>query len=735
MEEHGASVVTAEREATHVILPDSAAALAARAAADEDDTEYLRTVARREKQVKVHWWYFPDSYDSWVPSHDVEGEATQLEPHHGAWRVAARWLRDMHLFNEWMNEVDYEDAEYEDENPADADGQAPRTKKKTASRSAERHSKRARFDEPPSPTPTSRSAARSGAPDSPPPPTASHASSSTATTSRAASTTTTPAAGGRRGGVTVKSEPSEQLVSDSHPITRFATSLAEAGKSGAKTVDPVLVLPARCEWFRLEAIHEREQRALPEFFSGRSALKTPAIYVEYRNFMINTYQQNPDMYLSQTACRRNLAGDVCAVLRVHQFLEHWGLINFAVQLDASLAVPAPLPLVAPLLPPAERILGDDLASGALDTAVPSAVELMKVDEDGAAGSATAAAADKAAAARSLIASRSPVGQRRTAASARSAPTAGAGGERHTCSSCKTDCTALRYRAVVPRDGGAAEHPIDICVDCYADGRFPASLHSGNFTRIGRVPDDAQDDAVPWTQDETLLLVAALEQYGARWQLVARHVGTKSARQCIRQFLRLPCTEPYKGTQPVNTAATRTPHPMLSLVAFLSTAVEPRVAAAAADAAAKAIDPAAPSDEREVKAAAAAAIAAAAQRAKTLAQAEENNAHSLIVQAIERKLSLVVAKLRHFARLEVNVESERVQLAADRKAIALQLIELQQHRVDLQRSGANLSASTASLKQSGAVPRAGAATGAAALELAAVGGGAGVPPFQMKTSDK
>lgn len=45
------------------------------------------------------------------------------------------------------------------------------------------------------------------------------------------------------------------------------------------------------------------------------------MYVEYRNFMINTYQQNPQSYLSHTACRRSLAGDVCAVMRVHQFLE------------------------------------------------------------------------------------------------------------------------------------------------------------------------------------------------------------------------------------------------------------------------------------------------------------------------------------------------------------------------------------------------------------------------------
>ncbi len=30
------------------------------------------------------------------------------------------------------------------------------------------------------------------------------------------------------------------------------------------------------------------------------------------------------------ACRRHLAGDACSILRIHSFLEHWGIINFNV---------------------------------------------------------------------------------------------------------------------------------------------------------------------------------------------------------------------------------------------------------------------------------------------------------------------------------------------------------------------------------------------------------------------
>lgn len=51
-------------------------------------------------------------------------------------------------------------------------------------------------------------------------------------------------------------------------------------------------------------------------------------YLAYRNFMMDSFRLNPVEYLSVTACRRNLAGDVGSVLRVHGFLEQWGLINY-----------------------------------------------------------------------------------------------------------------------------------------------------------------------------------------------------------------------------------------------------------------------------------------------------------------------------------------------------------------------------------------------------------------------
>jgi len=39
------------------------------------------------------------------------------------------------------------------------------------------------------------------------------------------------------------------------------------------------------------------------------------------------YWNKPKDYLTSTVCRRCIKGDVNSVLRIHGFLENWGLIN------------------------------------------------------------------------------------------------------------------------------------------------------------------------------------------------------------------------------------------------------------------------------------------------------------------------------------------------------------------------------------------------------------------------
>lgn len=85
------------------------------------------------------------------------------------------------------------------------------------------------------------------------------------------------------------------------------------------------VSPAYASWFQEDSIHDIEQRAFPEL-AGEARLEP--LYRDVRNFMVSAYRTRPDEYLSLTACRRHLPGDVAFLAKVHAFLEQWGLINY-----------------------------------------------------------------------------------------------------------------------------------------------------------------------------------------------------------------------------------------------------------------------------------------------------------------------------------------------------------------------------------------------------------------------
>jgi SWI/SNF related-matrix-associated actin-dependent regulator of chromatin subfamily C len=106
--------------------------------------------------------------------------------------------------------------------------------------------------------------------------------------------------------------------------------LEDAARSYLVEQTHAVVVPSYSTWFDMNVIKDIERKSLPEFFNNRNRSKTPLVYKDYRDFMINTYRLNPSEYLTVTACRRNLAGDVCSIMRVHAFLEQWGLINYQV---------------------------------------------------------------------------------------------------------------------------------------------------------------------------------------------------------------------------------------------------------------------------------------------------------------------------------------------------------------------------------------------------------------------
>merc|ERR1711990_55971 len=99
----------------------------------------------------------------------------------------------------------------------------------------------------------------------------------------------------------------------------------------------------------------------------------------------------------------------------------------------------------------------------------------------------------------------------------------------------------------------------------------------------------------WTQQETLLLLEALELFKDDWNKVCEHVGSRTQDECILHFLRLPIEDPYLedhessggalgplAYQPIPFSSSG--NPIMSTVAFLASVVDPRVASSAAKAA-------------------------------------------------------------------------------------------------------------------------------------------------------
>lgn len=58
-------------------------------------------------------------------------------------------------------------------------------------------------------------------------------------------------------------------------------------------------------------------------------------------------------------------------------------------------------------------------------------------------------------------------------------------------------------------------------------------------RVDPTKDYGDMDGENWTDQETLMLLEAVEIYHDNWNEIAEHVGTKSKAQCILHFVRLP----------------------------------------------------------------------------------------------------------------------------------------------------------------------------------------------------
>uniref|UniRef100_A0A8C1TQF7 SWI/SNF related, matrix associated, actin dependent regulator of chromatin, subfamily c, member 1b n=1 Tax=Cyprinus carpio TaxID=7962 RepID=A0A8C1TQF7_CYPCA len=504
---HQGTVIEEKSQATHQIYTSPSTA----------DEEWLRPVMRLDRQVMVHWGMCPDSYDSLISARDVDGEVEEPPNPDRCWKVHTKWVLDTDTYNEWMNEEDYEIDENgnrmsfrrriyqstEEQKPGKKRRRSPsppssESKKKGGKKSSGVYKKRGQPEEAepeedltkdmedPTPVPNMEEVILPK------------------NVNLKKDSENTPVKGGIMADL---DDQEEDLLSGVREEQREFGRGMEGEESATEQTHHIIV-PTYASWFDYNCIHQIERRALPEFFNGKNKSKTPEIYLAYRNFMIDTYRLNPQEYLTSTSCRRNLTGDVCSLIRVHSFLEQWGLINYQVDAESR-----PLPMGPPPTPHFNVLT--DAPSGL----VPLQHRPLQV-------------------------------------------------------------SASQHMLHFPEK--LREKPSDLQnfglrSDIYAK-KHPKSKGAS----AGR----------EWTEQETLLLLEALEMYKDDWNKVSEHVGSRTQDDCILHFLRLPIEDPYLENseasmgplayQPV--PFSQSENPVMSTVAFLASVVDPRVASAAARAA-------------------------------------------------------------------------------------------------------------------------------------------------------
>ncbi|XP_051629466.1 SWI/SNF complex subunit SMARCC2 isoform X8 [Pseudopipra pipra] len=532
---HQGTVTEDKSNASHIVCP---------VPGNLEEEEWVRPVMKRDKQVLLHWGYYPDSYDTWIPASEIEASVEDAPTPEKPRKVHAKWILDTDTFNEWMNEEDYEVT----------DEKSPVTRRKKISaktltdevnspdsdrrdKKGGNYKKRKRSPSP-SPTPEAKKKNAKKGPstpynkskrghreeeqedltkdmDEPSPVPNVEEVTLPKTVNTKKDSESAPVKGGTMTDLDEQEDESMETAGKDEEENGTG-SKGEQAKNPDLHEDNVteqthhIIIPSYAAWFDYNSVHAIERRALPEFFNGKNKSKTPEIYLAYRNFMIDTYRLNPQEYLTSTACRRNLAGDVCAIMRVHAFLEQWGLINYQVDAESR-----PTPMGPP--PTSHFHVLADTPSG-------------------------------------LVPLQPKTPQQPTSASQQ----------------------MLNF----PDKG--KEKPADmqnfgLRTDMYTKKNVPSkSKAAASATR-------------EWTEQETLLLLEALEMYKDDWNKVSEHVGSRTQDECILHFLRLPIEDPYLedseaslgplAYQPI--PFSQSGNPVMSTVAFLASVVDPRVASAAA----------------------------------------------------------------------------------------------------------------------------------------------------------
>lgn len=335
----------------------------------------------------------------------------------------------------------------------------------------------------------------------------------------------------------------------------------------AKQTHPV-VMPSFAAWFNISEIHDIERRSLPDFFDSSSIYKSPKAYKDTRNFMINTYRLSPYEYLTITAVRRNIALDVASIVKIHSFLETWGLINYQIDprskpsligpsftghFQIILDTPQGLKPVVPqtvindLMDEKEKMKEQERERERENKTTETTTDVTASGQEVADANITEPDLIEEFKHKQLKLRDIPpfpvnlsirkniydstqdfnVLQTQNKSSRQLQKT-------YVCHTCGNDTVTVRYHNLRSKDS-------NLCPRCFQEGHFGANFQASDFIRLS----NNYINHKVWSDQELLLLLEGIEMYEDQWDKVVNHVGTnKNLEDCVEKFLTLPIEDSY-----------------------------------------------------------------------------------------------------------------------------------------------------------------------------------------------
>ncbi|KAF3435689.1 hypothetical protein FNV43_RR22781 [Rhamnella rubrinervis] len=268
-------------------------------------------------------------------------------------------------------------------------------------------------------------------------------------------------------------------------------------------------VPNHCGWFSWTNIHFIEESMLPSFFNGKSETRSADTYLEIRNWIMKKFHANPSTQIELKDLAELEIGDSDAKQEVMEFLDHWGLINFH-----------PFPPTGSEVVAAD-VDGESEKNSLIDKLyhfeTPQSSMPVAPKTNIATPAVPSGLFPESAVAEELVRPEGPAVE-------------------YHCNYCSADCSRKRYHCQKQAD-------FDLCTDCFSNGKFDSGMSSSDFILMepAEVPGVSGGK---WTDQETLLLLEALELYKENWNEIAEHVATKTKAQCILHFVQMPIEDTF-----------------------------------------------------------------------------------------------------------------------------------------------------------------------------------------------